>query len=97
VGHGRFASLRFEASDILLREAFTLQEPWFLGYRYLESKFILALSDSKNINERTREIYYQTKKATASYGVDRVFEGSQASLTYLYENVDNYNVVTRQC
>jgi outer membrane protein insertion porin family len=92
-GTARFASLRFEASDILLREAFTLQEPWFLGYRYLESKFILALSDSKNINERTREIYYQTKKATASYGVDRVFEGLRLSLTYLYENVDNYNVV----
>jgi len=91
-GTARFASLRFEASDILLREVFTFQEPWFLGYRYLESKFILALSDSKNINERSREVYYQTKKETASYGVERHYEGLRVSLTYQFENVDNYNV-----
>jgi outer membrane protein insertion porin family len=92
LGTARFASLRFEASDILKRAAFTLKEPWFLGYRYLESKFILVLSDSKNINERTREIYYQTRKATASYGVERVYEELRVSLTYQFENVDNYNV-----
>ena len=91
-GTARYASLRFEASDILKRAAFTFKEPWFLGYRYLESKFILALSDSKNINERTREIYYQTKKASASYGVERYYEDLRVSLTYQYENVDNYNV-----
>jgi outer membrane protein insertion porin family len=91
-GTARYASVRLEASDILLREALTIQEPWFLGYRYLESKFILARSDSKNINERTREIYYQTRKTTASYGAERHYEGLRTSLTYQYENVENYNV-----
>jgi len=91
-GTARYASLRFEASDILRREAFTFQEPWFLGQRYLESKFILARSDSKRINEQSREIYYQTRKTTASYGVERSNEGFRTSLTYQYENVENYNV-----
>jgi len=93
-GTARFASLRLEASDILERAAFTYQEPWFFGQRYLESKFILAWSDSKRINEKTREIYYQTQKTTASYGVERHLQhaGLRTSLTYLYENVDNYNV-----
>ncbi|MEK6742471.1 MAG: outer membrane protein assembly factor BamA [Nitrospirota bacterium] len=91
-GTARFASLRFEGSDILRREAFTFQEPWFLGQRYLESKFILARSDAKRINEQSREIYYQTRKTTASYGVERSYEGLRTSLTYQYENVENYNV-----
>lgn len=91
-GTGRYASLRFEGSDILRREAFTFQEPWFLGQRYLESKFILARSDSKRINEQSRDIYYQTRKTTASYGVERSYEGLRTSLTYQYENVENYNV-----
>lgn len=91
-GTGRYASLRFEGSDILRREVFTFQEPWFLGQRYLESKFILARSDSKRINEQSREIYYQTRKTTASYGVERTYESLRISLTYQYENVENYNV-----
>ena len=91
-GTARFASLRLEASDILKRTAFTFQEPWFLGFRYLESKFILAWSDSKRINEQTREIYYQTRKTTASYGVERTNDGLKTSLTYQYEDVNNYNV-----
>jgi outer membrane protein insertion porin family len=91
-GTARFASLRLEGSDILERAALTFQEPWFLGYRYLESKFILAWSNSKRINEQTREIYYQTRKTTASYGVERHYEGLRLSLTYQFENVDNYNV-----
>lgn len=91
-GTGRYASLRFEGSDILRREVFTFQEPWFLGQRYLESKFILARSDSKRINEQSRDIYYQTRKTTASYGVERSYEGLRTSLTYQYENVENYNV-----
>jgi outer membrane protein insertion porin family len=92
-GTARFASLRFEGSDILKREAFTYQEPWFLGYRYLESKFILAWSDSKRINEQTREIYYQTRKKTASYGVERSKDHLKISLTYQLEDVNNYNVL----
>ena len=88
----RYASLRFEASDILRREAFTFQEPWFLGQRNLESKFILARSDSKRLNEQSREIYYQTRKTTASYGVEHTYGGLRTSLTYQYENVENYNV-----
>jgi outer membrane protein insertion porin family len=91
-GTARFASLRFEGSDILRRDAFTFQEPWFLGQRNLESKFILARSDSKRINEQSREIYYQTRKTTASYGVEHAYEGFRTSLTCQYENVENYNV-----
>ena len=91
-GTARYASLRFEGSDILRREAFTYQEPWFLGQRYLESKFILARSDSKRINEQSRAIYYETRKTTASYGVERSKDGLKTSLTYQYENVENYNV-----
>lgn len=91
-GTARYASLRLEASDILERSAFTFQEPWFLGQRYLDSKFLLVWSDSKRINEETREVYYQTRKTTASYGVERSKNGLKVSLTYQYENVENYNV-----
>jgi outer membrane protein insertion porin family len=92
-GTARFASLRFEASNILERSAFTFKEPWFLGYRYLESKFILAWSNYKRINEQTREIYYQTRKTMASYGVERSKDSLKISLTYQLENVNNYNVL----
>jgi len=91
-GTGRYASLRFEASEILKRAAFTEQEPWFMGYRYWESKFLLAWSDSKRINQETREVYYQTRKTTASYGVERQTGRLRTSLTYQFENVENYNV-----
>jgi len=92
LGTARYARVRFEASDILERAAFTLQEPWFLGYRNLESKFLLAWSDAKQINEQTRDIYYQTRKTTTSYGVEKTYDALKTSLTYQYEIVTNYNV-----
>jgi outer membrane protein insertion porin family len=91
-GTARYASLRLEASDILERAALTFQEPWFLGFRNLDSKYLLAWSDAKRINEETREVYYQTRKTTASYGVERSKDGLKVSLTYQFENVENYNV-----
>ncbi len=92
LGTARYARIRFEASDILERAAFTLQEPWYLGYRNLESKFLLAWSNAKRINEQTREIYYETRKTTTSYGVEKTFDTLKTSLTYQYEIVTNYNV-----
>jgi outer membrane protein insertion porin family len=92
-GTARYASLRFEGSDILKREVFTFKEPWFLGQRYLESKFILAWSDSKRLDEQTREVFYQTRKTTASYGVERSKDSLKISLTYQLEKVNNYNVL----
>ncbi len=91
-GTARYASLRLEASDILERAAFTAQEPWYLGYRNLESRFLLAWSNSKRINEQTREVYYQTRKTTTSYGVEKTYNALKTSLTYQYEIVTNYNV-----
>ncbi len=91
-GTARYASLRLEGSDILRRVAFTEQEPWFLGYRNLDGRFILAWSDAKRINQETRDIYYQTKKTSASYGVERTAGKLKTSLTYQYEIVTNYNV-----
>jgi outer membrane protein insertion porin family len=87
-----YASLRLEGSDILKRSAFTYRLPWFFGYRNLESLMILAWSDAKRINQDTREVYYQTRKTSASYGVERAMEQLKVSLTYQFENVDNYNV-----
>jgi outer membrane protein insertion porin family len=91
-GTARYASMRIEASDILERAAFAFQEPWFMGRRYLDSRFLLAWSDSKRLNEETRDVYYQTRKSTTSYGVERTKDGFKVSLTYQYENVENYNV-----
>jgi outer membrane protein insertion porin family len=87
-----YASVRVEGSDILQRTAFTYRMPWFLGYRSWESKTILAWSDSKRINQDTREVYYQTRKTSASYGIERLDHPVKPSLTYQFENVDNYNV-----
>jgi len=87
----RRASVRLDESDILQQSVFNLQEPWFLGRR-LESRFTLAWSDAKRLNQDTREIYYQTRKTTAAYGVEKVYDGLKASLTYQFENVENYNV-----
>jgi len=92
LGTARYASLRFEASDILERTAFMLKEPWFMGQRDLESKFLLIWSNAKRINEQTREVYYQTRKTSASYGVEKTIESLKVSLTYQFENVENYNV-----
>lgn len=87
-----YASLRMEASDILQRAAFTYRQPWFLGFRNLDSKLLVAWSDAKRINQETREIYYQTQKTAASYGAERNRKGFTTSLTYQFENVENYNV-----
>ena len=84
-------SIRFDESDILKQAALNLQEPWFLGRR-IESRFSLAWSDSTRLNQDTREIYYQTRKASAAYGVEKVYDDVKASLTYQFENVTNFNV-----
>lgn len=90
-GTARYASIRMEGSDILKRTALTFKEPWFAGHR-LESQLTLAWSDRKNINQDTREINYQTRKTTATWGVDKVINTLKLSLAYQFENVDNYNV-----
>ncbi len=91
-GTARYASLRLEGSDILERVAFTIREPWFMGFRNVDSRFILTWSNAKRINQDTREIYYQTRKNTASYGIERTDGALKTSLTYQYEIVTNYNV-----
>ncbi len=91
-GSAHFASLRFEGSDILYRTAFTYRQPWFLGFRNLDSRLLLAWSDAERINQDTREVYYETEKTTASYGIERTWNGLKSSLTYQFENVENYNV-----
>lgn len=90
-GTARSAALRGEGSDILKRAVFNLREPWWLGWP-VEGLFVLTWSDAKRINQDSREVYYQTRKTTASYGVEKTFGGVKTSLTYQYENVDNYNV-----
>ena len=91
-GSAKSASLRIEGSDILERVAFTYRQPWFLGVRDLDGKFVLAWSDAKEINEQTREIYFQTRKTTMSYGAEKTNGRVKSSLFYQFENVDNYNV-----
>ncbi|HAK59342.1 MAG TPA: outer membrane protein assembly factor BamA [Nitrospiraceae bacterium] len=90
-GRARSASLRFEGSDILERAIVNYRQPWFLNRR-LESNASLSWSDEKELNIDTREIYYQTRKTAATFGVDKASDGFRTSLTYQYENVDNYNV-----
>ena len=91
-GTGRYASFRVEGSYILERVAFTIEEPWFMGFQNVTGRFLLAWSDSKRINEQTREVYYQTRKDTTSYGIERTDGRLKTSLTYAYEIVTNYNV-----
>ena len=90
-GSARYASLRYEESSILKRAIFNFQEPWFLG-RKLENRFSLVWSDSERLNSDTREIYYQTRKTVASFGVEKSYVKLKPSLTYQFENVVNYNV-----
>jgi outer membrane protein insertion porin family len=52
----------------------------------------LVYSDEKNINSDTRQIYYETRRKSASYGVEKTLDHVKASLTYQYEGVNNYNV-----
>jgi len=86
-----YAGIRFEESTILSRVVLNYQQPWAFGYN-LQGKFALLWSDQKNINSDTREIYYETRSNSASYGVEKALDHVKASLTYQYENVDNYNV-----
>jgi len=90
-GTARYASLRYEQSDILKRAIFNFQEPWILGYK-LDNKFSLVWSDSEKLNSDTREIYYKTRKTVASFGVEKTFKNLTPSLTYQFENVVNYDV-----
>lgn len=90
-GAARYSSLRFEQSSILQRAIFNFQEPWFLG-RKLENTFSLVWSDSAKLNSDTRELYYETRKTVASFGVEKSYEALKPSLTYQFENVVNYNV-----
>ncbi len=90
-GLAHYAGVRYEKSDILDRAIMNYQHPWFFGYD-LQGKFALTWSDLKHINSDTREIYYQTRQTSASYGVEKKMDQVKASLTYAYENVENYNV-----
>jgi outer membrane protein insertion porin family len=90
-GTAKYTSLRFEESDILKRGIFNFQEPWFMD-RKLEAKFSLVWSDSQRLNSDTREIYYKTRKTSASFGVEKSYEKLKPSLTYQFENVVNYQV-----
>jgi outer membrane protein insertion porin family len=90
-GTARYTSLRYEQSDILKRAIFNYKEPWFLN-RSLDGKFSLVWSDSKELNSDTREVYYNTRKTTASFGIEKTYRNLRPSLTYQFENVVNYSV-----
>ena len=90
-GTARYTSLRYEQSDILKRVIYNFQQPWILGHK-LDNKFSLVWSDSERLNSDTREIYYKTRKTTASFGVEKEYEHLKPSLTYQFENVVNYDV-----
>jgi outer membrane protein insertion porin family len=90
-GLAHYAGVRFEMSDILTRSILNYQHPWFFGYD-LQGKFALVWSNTEHINSQTREIYYNTREASASYGVEKKLGEMKASLTYAYENVTNYDV-----
>jgi outer membrane protein insertion porin family len=90
-GVAHYAGLRFEESDILKRSILNYQQPRFFGYD-LQGKFALTWSDLKHINSETRETYYETRQTAASYGIEKKLNGLKTSLTYAFENVENYNV-----
>ena len=90
-GLAHYSGVRFEQSDILKRAIMNYQHPWFFGYD-LNGKFALVWSDMKHINSDTREIYYQTRQTAASYGVEKKMDQVKTSLTYAFENVENYNL-----
>ncbi len=90
-GRARYASIRLEASDIAERVIFNFREPWFLGYN-IENRFSLAWSDTKELNFDTREVYYQRRGTLLSYGFEKVYDSLRASLTYQFDNAENYNV-----
>ena len=86
-----YAGIRLEESTILSRAILNYQQPWAFGYN-LQGKFALVWSDEKHINSDTRAIYYQTRRTSASYGVEKTLDHVKPSLTYQLEGVDNYNV-----
>ncbi len=90
-GRAHYTGVRFEHSDILSRAILNYQHPWFFGYD-LEGKFALIWSDTQHINSDTRDIYFETRQSTASYGVEKKMDRLKASLTYAYEDVKNYNI-----
>ncbi len=86
-----YAGVRLEESTILSRAILNYQQPWAFGYN-LQGKFAMVWDDQKHINSDTREIFYETRRTSASYGVEKILNHLKASLTYQYERVDNYNV-----
>jgi len=91
-GTAEYTSVRYEQSDILKRAIFNYQKPWFLDRR-LDATFSLVWSDSDKLNSDTREIYYKSRKTSASFGVSKTYEHLKPSLTYQFENVVNYDVL----
>ncbi len=91
-GTARYTSVRFEESKILKRAIFNYKEPWLFN-REMDGKFSLVWSDSEMLNSDTRELYYQTRKTSASFGVEKTYGNLKPSLTYQFENVVNYNVL----
>jgi outer membrane protein insertion porin family len=90
-GTARYTSIRFEDSEILKRAIFNYKEPWFLN-RDLVGTFSLVWSDSERLNSDTREVYYKTRKTSASFGTEKAYGNLKPSLTYQFENVVNYDV-----
>ncbi len=90
-GIAHYAGVRFEKSDILTRSILNYQHPWFFGYD-LQGKFALTWYSMKHVNSDTREIYYETRQTSAAYGVEKKIDTFKASLTYAFENVENFNV-----
>jgi len=91
-GSAEYASVRVEESGIVKRAAFNYHQPWFLGYR-VESNFGLEWSNSKRLNQDTREIYYQTRRTAVSYRLEKTNYRLKTSLTYQFENVNNHDVL----
>ncbi len=91
-GTARYTSLRFEESAILKRAIFNFQEPWLFN-RDMDGKLSLVWSDSEKLNSDTRELYYKTRKTSASFGVEKSYGNLKPSLTYQFENVVNYDVL----
>jgi len=88
---GHYAGIRLEKSSILSRVILNYIQPWAFGYD-LQGKFALVYSDEEHITSESRVVYYQTRRKSASYGVEKNLGRLKASLTYAYEDVDNYNV-----
>jgi outer membrane protein insertion porin family len=91
-GTARYTSLRFEESSILKRAIFNFKEPWLFN-RDMDGKLSLVWSDAEKLNSDTRELYYKTRKTSASVGIEKSYGRLKPSLTYQFENVVNYDVL----